>query len=443
MLRSILRHVPAASCLFSVHAIFFVADPCTSDTDGAKPAPSVTPPVDTVKPADASPYSVFQTRSTVEVKVDPTVAGGQQLDSKGCNEASGDTLLGVGYQLADPGVSLRELKISPDSLGANTFAGMYVVARSGGARAFAVLPTCLHKEKGQASLDIDTSLRGVTPGIAPQGKSATGVSECLGGAWLVGGGLWVEAPVVAGAKVYPRITKLGPVDNAWVIRARNEADGNATIGTTAVCARAKTEVLYPYPSTTFTVEPGKTARGTLSCPAGWSAFSGGFSFEDDAKVDVIENRATPSLELPGRRTVVDGWAVSAVSSDTVPRTVKITLLCGKNGDAVAKAPALVPPSAESPDPDPAISVTPNPVKAFCSNGSFPNALTVKNVGGGNLAWNVTKPTDATNLIVTPPSGILAAGASSIVTLGGQYANGTFVLGFGGNGGKSDVTVQCE
>lgn len=435
--------MPAASCLLSVHAIFFVADPCTSDSEGVKPAPSVTPPVDTVKAPDTSPYSVFQVRSTAGAKVDPAVSGGQNLDTRGCNEAAGDVLLGIGFQVADPGVSVRELTVSPDPLGFFTFGTMYVATRTGAARPFAVLPTCLHKEKGQATLDISTTTRGVTRGLAPKGKSATGVSECVDGQWLVGGGFWVEAPIVAGARVPPRITRLGPIDNAWVVRGRNDVDGNAAMGTLAICARTKTEVLYPYPTTTFKVEPGKTARGTLSCPAGWSAFSGGFSFEDDAKVDVIESRATPALDLPSSRSVVDGWAVSAVSADAVARDVKITLLCGKNGDAVAKAPALVPPSAESPDPDPAISVTPNPVKAFCSNGSFPNALTVKNVGGGNLAWNVTKPSDATNLVVTPTSGIVAAGASGVVTLGGQYANGNFVLSFDGNGGKTDVTVQCE
>lgn len=447
-MRSLLAKHPWLSSLFGLHAALFMADPCGGGGDSGAVAPgptASTAPIPTVSPPPpASPYSVYHARGPSEPVVDPAVTGGESADVSICNYYGGDVLLGAGWKLADTSVDVRSIGIEPD---ATTYVmnGGVLRAATGvaGAHAFRVSTTCLHKEGGQASLDISTTTTAQLPAVSPAGKSATAVSSCGPGNWLVGGGLSVEAPLDGTARAYPRVTRLGPQDNAWVMRARSSV-GTSTFSTTAVCARAKTEILYPYPTTTFSVAPGASAEGTLGCPDGYAVYSGGFAMDDDAKVAVLENRPTPDLASGVRKGPTTGWFVGVKSADTVPRTITVTVLCGKNGEAMKAAPAFTPPSSESPAADPKIAVAPNPVTAYCANASWPNKLTVKNEGGGNLAWSVTQPAGTPNLIVSPMSGLLGAGATQTVTLGGQVADKpSFVLPFAGNGGAVDVTVQCQ
>jgi hypothetical protein len=123
--------------------------------------------------------------------------------------------------------------------------------------------------------------------------------------------------------------------------------------------------------------------------------------------------------------------------------VTITAICVRNADDAKPAPAFTPLSPSSPAPDPKLVVTPSSVNEFCSNGQWPNTITVKNDGGGNLGWTATAPADATMLTLTPSSGLLTAGMTADVTLGGNYFAGPFTIAFGGNGGTANVTVQCQ
>jgi hypothetical protein len=161
-------------------------------------------------------------------------------------------------------------------------------------------------------------------------------------------------------------------------------------------------------------------------------------------VDVLENRPGPALLYPDTYKEFTSWVVTAASTDTVARDVTITMLCGKNSDTAPPAPPFTTPTPDSPPADPALAVTPSPMSGFCANGQWPTSLTVKNTGGGNLAWTAQKPAAAIDLTVTPTSGVVAAGATQSVALSGTYGGvASFVLSFASNGGASDVTVQCQ
>ncbi len=433
---------------FGLHAAIFMADPCGGGDSGGSPspAPSETSSVDAgtpPPPPPPSPWSVYQKRSPADPVVDPAVAGGEYVDSAICNDGLGDALLGMGWHLGDPGVDIRTLQAST-SPGEGVNSGvMYVASSVAGAHPFRVFSTCLHQDGGRALVDVGITTRAELFATAPAGKSATAVSSCAAGNWLVGGGVNVDPALVDAGKVYPRVTKLGPEDNAWVMRARSSA-GAPSFSTTAICAQSKTEVLYPYPAKTFSVAAGATTEDSLGCPEGYTLYSGGFAMEDDAKLTVVDNRPAPDLAAGAKSGPITTWRVGAKSDDTVARNVKITVLCGKTSTTAKPAPAFTPPSPDSPGPDPKIAVTPNPVSAYCANGTWPNKLTVKNEGGGNLAWTVAQPTGTPNLVISPMSGVLAAGASEPVTLSGQVAaTPSFVLPFAGNGGTVNVTVDCQ
>lgn len=445
-MRSLLGKHPWLTSLLGVHAALFMADPCGGGDSGSgpSPAPSDAASVDAGTPAPTtSPWSVYQKRGPGEPVVDPAAAGGEYVDSAICNDNYGDALLGTGWKISDPGVDIRTISASTAPGEGVNASVLYVASSVAGAHPFRAFSTCLHQDKGKALIDVGITTTAQLPGVSPTGKSATAVSSCQAGTLLVGGGLNVEAPSDGLKRVYPRVTKLGPQDNAWVIRARSIV-GTSSFSTTAICAQSKTEVLFPYPTKTFAVGAGATAQDTLGCPEGYSVYSGGFAMDDDAKVTVLDNRPAPDLATGVNSGAVTGWLIAAKSDDTIPRNVKITVICGKTSVSAPKAPVFTPPSPESPAPDPKIAVTPNPVSAYCANGQWPNKLTVKNDGGGNLSWTVAQPTDTPNLLISPMNGLVAAGATQTVTLSGQVANMTsFVLPFAGNGGTADVTVQCQ
>jgi hypothetical protein len=413
-----------------------MANPCGGGTDSGGTAPAPTATVDAAAPPSAP--EVFQSHNPSGAKVDPKVSAAQALDGTGCNRDYGDTLLGFGWTIADAAVSLNRIHVAADSSGRFTQGALYTETTVPGAHAFSLLATCLRAS-------VSTTTVGVTAGYAPPGKSATAVSGCPDGRWLVGGAFTTTPAIdIAGVRAYPHLTKLGPEDNAWIMRARGPAAGTASFSTTAICAQEKTEVLYPYPVTTFSVPPGGTVSGTASCPAGYTPYSGGFAMDDNAKVDVLENRPGPALLYPNQWGEFTSWVVTAASTDTVARDVNITMLCGKTSDTAPPAPTFTTPIPDSPPADPVISIAPSSMNGFCSNGSWPTSLTVKNTGGGNLAWTATKPAAATDLTVTPASGVVAAGATQSVALSGTYGGvASFVLSFASNGGASDVTVTCQ
>ncbi|MFI8824654.1 hypothetical protein [Streptomyces sp. NPDC053431] len=131
-----------------------------------------------------------------------------------------------------------------------------------------------------------------------------------------------------------------------------------------------------------------------------------------------------------------------VASDPSPRG-------GGSASPARTAPATrsaQPPRSATPAPAavPSLSLRPARVQEYCANGEWPNALVIRNSGGGSLKWAVGElPPGVT---VSESGGSLAADASQEIALGGRTeqppANGRFTIGFSSNGGSGQVTVDC-
>ncbi|MFE5297114.1 hypothetical protein [Streptomyces sp. NPDC056632] len=113
---------------------------------------------------------------------------------------------------------------------------------------------------------------------------------------------------------------------------------------------------------------------------------------------------------------------------------------------VPRTPSARPTRSSPPAPAaaPVLSLGPTRVQEYCANGEWPDALVIRNSGGGELNWSVG-PLPA-GVTLSTGSGSLAADASQEITLGGraeqQPANGRFTIGFSSNGGSGQVTVVC-
>ncbi|MFJ9576907.1 hypothetical protein ACIRQF_11065 [Streptomyces sp. NPDC101191] len=113
---------------------------------------------------------------------------------------------------------------------------------------------------------------------------------------------------------------------------------------------------------------------------------------------------------------------------------------------VPRTPSARPTRSSPPAPAaaPVLSLGPTRVQEYCANGEWPDALVIRNSGGGELNWSVGPLPSGVTL--STGSGSLAADASQEITLGGraeqQPANGRFTIGFSSNGGSGQVTVVC-
>lgn len=106
-------------------------------------------------------------------------------------------------------------------------------------------------------------------------------------------------------------------------------------------------------------------------------------------------------------------------------------------------PTTAPPTATPTSaPQPKLGVTPTqPSTVFCGNLTGVAPITITNTGAGTLNWSATAPSGVT---LTPSSGSLGAGASQNVTLSGSYsASSSFVVQVSSNGGKAEVTFNCQ
>jgi len=90
-----------------------------------------------------------------------------------------------------------------------------------------------------------------------------------------------------------------------------------------------------------------------------------------------------------------------------------------------------------------LGVSPTQTVEYCSNGQWPNALTVHNTGGRTLSWSATA--SAAGVTLSPATGSLAPGASKSVSLGGQVPapGNAFSVHFTSNGGSATVTISCQ
>ena len=106
-------------------------------------------------------------------------------------------------------------------------------------------------------------------------------------------------------------------------------------------------------------------------------------------------------------------------------------------------PTPTPPQQPTATPiPPKLSVTPTLASSNCQNGGWPK-ITVTNVGGGTLNWNVVLSTLPPSVTASPSSGSLGAGASQDVLLAGKAALGSHTISFSSDGGKQDVTITCK
>ncbi len=94
-----------------------------------------------------------------------------------------------------------------------------------------------------------------------------------------------------------------------------------------------------------------------------------------------------------------------------------------------------------PQNPPVLTLRPSKTTAFCSQGGYPNDITVANTGGSTLTWSATGPSGIT---ITPSSGSLSASTSQTVKLSGIVAGvASFTIHFTSNGGSADVTIECQ
>ncbi|MER8041775.1 hypothetical protein [Streptomyces sp. NPDC094032] len=106
------------------------------------------------------------------------------------------------------------------------------------------------------------------------------------------------------------------------------------------------------------------------------------------------------------------------------------------------------PTPSSPPPvqaaAPVLSLRPTDVQEYCANGEWPNALEVRNSGGGNLNWSIGQLPPG--ITVNQTAGSLPAGSVQEIKLGGRAehppASGRFTLSFASSGGSGQVTVNC-
>jgi hypothetical protein len=95
---------------------------------------------------------------------------------------------------------------------------------------------------------------------------------------------------------------------------------------------------------------------------------------------------------------------------------------------------------QAPNP-PKLSVTAASSSAFCLNTTYPT-ITVKNIGGGTLIWSGSGPSSPP-VTLSPSSGSLAAGGSTVVHVSGSHPGPTVTITFTSNGGNATVTFTCS
>jgi len=102
-------------------------------------------------------------------------------------------------------------------------------------------------------------------------------------------------------------------------------------------------------------------------------------------------------------------------------------------------PQSTPQPTQAPNP-PKLSVTASSSSAFCLNNTYPT-ITVKNTGGGTLTWSGSGPSSPP-VTLSPSSGSLAAGGSTVVHVSGSHPGPTVTITFTSNGGNATVTFTC-
>jgi hypothetical protein len=181
---------------------------------------------------------------------------------------------------------------------------------------------------------------------------------------------------------------------------------------------------------------GYTTGFSADAMVGYVELQGNFSFPTPPNV--------PAVQLP-----VAYMMFNTVSGDLIgwgglkqPSTPTTSPTATPVSTQLAATPTTAPPTATPvPQNPPVLSVTPLKTTAFCSQGSYPNPITVTNTGGGTLTWNGVAPTGVT---LTPANGSLDAGASQTVMLSGAVAGvASFTIRFDSNGGAAAVTITCE
>ena len=76
----------------------------------------------------------------------------------------------------------------------------------------------------------------------------------------------------------------------------------------------------------------------------------------------------------------------------------------------------------------------------CAHGTYPS-VTIANGGGHTLHWTASTP-DSAALVLEPPSGALAAGASQTITVSGKYLGARLLLDLQSDGGNATYVLTC-